>query len=147
MNQNELLYLIAGFLGGFFVRHFLHEFLAEEELILPEQTPEEKAEAGPIKTGAEIGLKKVFNASRLGDPITPDEVIFDTKGITFNVRELFSNTESFVLYSDISGVEIVESIMLATIKVKPKIRAEIKIDNFTKSDAKLIKKYILERLQ
>ncbi|MCP5512612.1 MAG: hypothetical protein H7A24_12080 [Leptospiraceae bacterium] len=92
-------------------------------------------------------MKKVFNASRLGDPITPDEVIFDTKGITFNVRELFSNTESFVLYSDISGVEIVESIMLATIKVKPKIRAEIKIDNFTKSDAKLIKKYILERLQ
>jgi hypothetical protein len=51
-----------------------------------------------------------------------------------------------VLYSDISGVEVVESLLLATIKVKPKIRAEIKIDNFAKDDAKTIKTLIKDRL-
>lgn len=144
MNINEVLYLLAGLLGGFFLRHFLPVWLKEE---IQEEPMIETAQAKPeIEKGEEINVKKVFKASRLGDPITPDEVIFDAKGITFNVKTLFSSTESFVLYSDISGVEIVESLVLATIKIKPKIRAEIKIDNFTKSDAKLIKKLILERL-
>jgi hypothetical protein len=145
MNSNELLYLISGFLGGFFVRHFLYQFIHPE---IPESL-EEEAIAGSGKPGEpakEIAVRRIFTSSRLGDPVTPDEVIFDVKGITFNVKTLFSNTESFVLYSDISGVEIVESLILATIKVKPKIRNEIKIDNFTKGDAKLIKKFILEKL-
>ncbi|MCB1176010.1 MAG: hypothetical protein KDK36_00390, partial [Leptospiraceae bacterium] len=94
----------------------------------------------------EINVRKIFRASRLGDPVTPDEVIFDAKGVTFNVKTLFKSTESFVLYSDISGVEVVESLILATIKVKPKIRSEIKIDNFSKEDAKIIKTLIKERL-
>lgn len=145
MNTNELLYLLAGLLGGFFLRHFLPVWIKEE---IPDLEPALEAPQGkPTEDkGQEINVKKVFKASRLGDPVTPDEVIFDAKGITFNVKTLFSSTESFVLYSDISGVEIVESLLLATIKIKPKIRAEIKIDNFTKSDAKLIKKLILERL-
>lgn len=146
MNTNELLYLLAGLLGGFFLRHFLPAWIKEEipelepalEVATQEKTTEDK--------GQEVNVKKVFKASRLGDPITPDEVIFDTKGITFNVKTLFSNTESFVLYSDISGVETVESLFLATIKIKPKTRGEIQIDNFTKSDAKLIKKLIQDRL-
>jgi hypothetical protein len=146
MNSSELLYLLAGLLGGFFLRHFLHDFIKEEVPIseeLPDGTP---AGGVPLDPGKEINLKKVFRASRMGDPVTPDEVIFDAKGITFNVKTLFTSTESFVLYSDISGVEIVESLVLATIKVKPKIRAEIKIDNFTKADAKIIKKFILDKL-
>ncbi len=145
MNQSELLYLLTGLIGGFFLRHFLHDFLKEE---IPQALAieEEKPTDSKVEEGKEINVKKVFRASRLGDPITPDEVIFDTKGITFNVKTLFTSTESFVLYSDISGVEIVESLLLATIKVKPKIRAEIKIDNFSKSDAKIIKNFILERL-
>ncbi len=146
MNTNELLYLLAGLLGGFFLRHFLPAWIKEE---IPELEPalETTSQTKPTEDkGQEINVKKIFKASRLGDPVTPDEVIFDAKGITFNVKTLFSSTESFVLYSDISGVEIVESLILATIKIKPKIRAEIKIDNFTKSDAKIIKKLILERL-
>lgn len=145
MNTNELLYLLAGLLGGFFLRHFLPVWLKEDIPVL--EPALEAAAAKPEEDkGKEINVKKVFKASRLGDPVTPDEVIFDTKGITFNVKTLFSSTESFVLYSDISGVEIVESLLLATIKIKPKIRGEIKIDNFTKSDAKTIKKLILDRL-
>lgn len=146
MNQSELLYLLTGLIGGFFLRHFLHDFINEE---IPDKevlTEDGKPLTDQVDPGKEINLKKVFRASRLGDPVTPDEVIFDAKGITFNVKSLFTSTESFVLYSDISGVEIVESLLLATIKVKPKIRAEIKIDNFTKADAKIIKKFILDKL-
>jgi hypothetical protein len=143
MTHNELLYLITGLIGGFFFRHFLHDFL-KEEVPLPQEV--EMAVAAQEAAAKEINVRKVFRASRLGDPITPDEVIFDAKGVTFNVKSLFKSTESFVLYSDISGVEVVESLLLATIKVKPKIRAEIKIDNFAKDDAKTIKTLIKDRL-
>ncbi|MDX1957688.1 MAG: hypothetical protein SFU98_03895 [Leptospiraceae bacterium] len=146
MTPNEILYLISGLIGGFFLRHFLHHFINPEQKYEEQDLAEEVSASGVPIPAKEIGVRRVFTASRLGDPITPDEVVFDQKGITFNVKTLFSSTESFVLYSDISGVEIVESLILATIKVKPKIRNEIKIDNFTKEDAGLIKKYILEKL-
>ena len=112
---------------------------------MPSQIDEEPIQVQTIPPPI-IDIKRVFIASRMGDPLTPDEVIFDTKGITFNVKTLFSGTESFVLYSDISGVEVFESIFFATIIIKPKARGEIKIENFSKKDARLIKNYITERL-
>jgi hypothetical protein len=148
MSSNELLYFISGLLGGFFLRHFIYDFLRleEPEPIFNESPIPEELDKPKGPDFSEIDIRKKFKASRLGDPVTPDEVIFNNKGITFNVKTLFASTESFVLYSDISGVEIVESLILATIKVKPKIRSEIKIDNFTKKDATIIKNLILDRL-
>jgi hypothetical protein len=144
--MNDYLYLFIGIIGGYFLFNFIpYYFTVEETAKTTIADP-----SGGIATGEplkEITVKKVFKASIFGDPLTPDEVIFDKKGITFNVKNFFGNIETFVLYSDISGVEIVEGIILATIKVKPKTRnVDIKIDNFAKSDAKTIKKLILEKL-
>lgn len=141
--MNEILYLLIGTLGGYFLFNFFPYYFTVDSNESLNSTPVGVTETPP----AEIYVKKVFKASILGDPITPDEVIFDKKGITFNVKELFGNTETFVLYSDVSGVEIVEGILLSTIKIKPKTRnTDIKIDNFAKADAKVIKKLILEKL-
>ncbi len=142
-NMNEYLYLVMGILGGYFLFNFVpFYFKADSETTL--NIGEVKKDESPA---TEIYVKKIFKASIFGDPITPDEVIFDKKGVTFNVKEVFGNTESFVLYSDISGVEIVEGMVLSTIKIKPKTRnTDIKIDNFSKGDAKIIKKLILEKL-
>lgn len=142
-NMNEYLYLVMGVLGGYFLFNFVPFYFKAD----PETSPSSSETKKDETPATEIYVKKMFKASILGDPITPDEVIFDKKGVTFNVKEVFGNTESFVLYSDISGVEIVEGIVLSTIKIKPKTRnTDIKIDNFSKSDAKLIKKLILEKL-
>lgn len=153
MNKSEFFYFITGILIGFFIRHFFKELITQDDRD-DSQTemnlPEEKEEITPldIKTDPlpHIQIRRTFQASRLGDPLTPDEVVFDTKGITFHVKSILSATESFVLYSDISGVEVLESLFFATIIIKPKARGEIKIENFTKRDAKLIKNFITERL-
>jgi hypothetical protein len=131
--------------GGYFLFNFIPYYFTAEEPPKPTLTDAATTMSGePPK---EITVKKVFKASIFGDPLTPDEVIFDKKGITFNVKNFFGNTETFVLYSDVSGVEIVEGIILSTIKIKPKTRnTDIKIDNFAKADAKVIKKLILEKL-
>lgn len=146
MTQGEILYFIIGIIIGVFASKFIpHYFEKEEGSGLPSLEP--IGGGGDTKEAPkEITVKKVFKASIFGDPLTPDEVIFDKKGVTFNVKTFFGNTESFVLYSDISGVEIIEGILLATIKIKPKIRNEITIHNFAKSDAKKIKGLILEKL-
>ncbi len=152
MNKTEIFYLIAGFLAGFFIRHYFQDLIQEPEPSSSDSTPTpEPEEIEPVLTqetipNPDIELRRVFQASRLGDPLTPDEVIFSAKGITFNVKSIWSGTESFVLYSDISGVEIYESLFFSTIIVKPKARAEIKIENFSKSDARLIKNFITDRL-
>lgn len=142
-NLNDFLYLAMGTLFGYFLFNFIPFYFKVDEEAKSLTDAGKKDEPPPT----EIYVKKIFKASVFGDPITPDEVIFDKKGVTFNVKEVFGNTESFVLYSDISGVEIVEGILLSTIKIKPKTRnTDIKIDNFSKSEAKLIKKLILEKL-
>jgi hypothetical protein len=150
MNKTELFYLVAGFLAGFFIRHFFQDLVKDSE---PVESPKE-SESNPKDLVVsqetiplpDIEISKIFRASRLGDPLTPDEVIFSTKGITFNVKSVWSGTESFVLYSDISGVEIYESVFFSTIIIKPKARAEIKIENFSKKDARMIKNFITDRL-
>lgn len=144
--MNDYLYLFVGIVGGYFLFNFIPYYFTAEEVAKPAM-----AESGGATMSGEppkeITVKKVFKASIFGDPLTPDEVIFDKKGITFNVKNFFGNTETFVLYSDVSGVEIVEGIILSTIKIKPKTRnTDIKIDNFAKADAKVIKKLILEKL-
>ena len=153
MNKTELFYLLAGFLGGFFLRHFFSDLVNSSTKDDIEEVPGDnnqlkENEISSIQTSPlpEIQIKRIFRASRIGDPLTPDEVIFDTKGITFNVKSVLSSTESFVLYSDISGVEIFESLFFSSIIIKPKARSEIKIENFSKSDARLIKNFITERL-
>jgi hypothetical protein len=152
MNKTEIFYLIAGFLAGFFIRHYFQDLIQEPEPSnLDSPTIPEPVEIEPALTQEtipipDIELRRVFRASRLGDPLTPDEVIFNAKGITFNVKSIWSGTESFVLYSDISGVEIYESLFFSMIIIKPKARAEIKIENFSKSDARLIKNFITDRL-
>lgn len=141
---NDYLYLLVGIVGGYFIFNFIPYYFTAEE---PPKPATAEAVAAPGEPLKEITVKKVFKASIFGDPLTPDEVIFDKKGITFNVKQFFGNTETFVLYSDVSGVEITEGILLASIKIKPKTRnTDIKIDNFAKSDAKVIKKLILEKL-
>ena len=142
--MNDYLYLFVGIVGGYFIFNFIPYYFTAEE---PVKAAAADVAAPPGEPLKEITVKKVFKASIFGDPLTPDEVIFDKKGITFNVKQFFGNTETFVLYSDVSGVEITEGILLASIKIKPKTRnTDIKIDNFAKSDAKLIKKLILEKL-
>lgn len=147
MTANELLYLIAGFLAGFFIRHYMHEFIKEPSI----EPQGDGAGQGIEGTEAvvpppEIMIRKIFQASRLGDPITPDEVIFDAKGVTFNVKRIFESTETYIPYSKISGVEVFESFILASVKIKQLQGTEIKIENFRKDDAKQIKRFILEKL-
>ncbi|HMV77035.1 MAG TPA: PH domain-containing protein [Leptospiraceae bacterium] len=146
MTANELLYLIAGFLAGFFIRHYMHEFI-KEPVLEPQSDGAVTAEGGETAVPPpEIMIRKIFQASRLGDPVTPDEVIFDAKGVTFNVKRIFESTETYIPYSKISGVEVFESFILASVKIKQLQGTEIKIENFRKDDAKQIKKFILEKL-
>jgi hypothetical protein len=163
MTLSEFLYLLSGFFGGFFLGSYFKDYFFKqgqpEEPHQPSQNTgqkqgeegkgadaEEAEEKPQPEENKEITVQKIFKASIWGDPWTPDEVIFDKKGVTFNIREWISNTETFILYSDISGVEIIEGIWLATIKIKPKVKSEITINNFTKFDAAIIKKIILEKL-
>jgi hypothetical protein len=88
-----------------------------------------------------------FKASGLMNPLFPDEVTFGEKGVTFTVKKLFRSTDNFVFYSDISGVEIENSIFFATIRVIPRMRPEIIINNFSKGDAKKVKELILAKVQ
>ncbi|WP_149241961.1 hypothetical protein [Dyadobacter sp. 32] len=92
-------------------------------------------------------MNERFRASGLMNPMFPDEVTFGDKGVTFKVRKLFKSTDNFVFYSDISGVEIENSIFFSTIRIIPRMRPEIIINNFTKGDAKKVKELILQQVQ
>jgi hypothetical protein len=92
-------------------------------------------------------MNERFRASGLMNPVFPDEVTFGEKGVTFKVRKLFRSTDNFVFYSDISGVEIENSIFFSTIRVIPRMRPEIIINNFSKGDAKKVKELILQQVQ
>lgn len=91
-------------------------------------------------------MNETFTASRLKDALSPDEVVFNDKGVTFKVNKLVGGTENFVFYGDISGVEIDNGLFFSTIRVIPRARPEIVIENFTKGDAAKIKQLILERV-
>jgi hypothetical protein len=91
-------------------------------------------------------MNEKFVSSQFKDPFSPDEVIFSEKGVTFKVNKIIGGTESFVFYGDISGVEIDNGLLFSTIRVIPRARKEIIIENFTKSDAQEIKRLILERV-
>ena len=87
-----------------------------------------------------------FSASFLLNPLFPDTILFQEKGISFTVRKLFSSNEHFVFYGDTAGVEIQAGIFFADISIKAKAREEqIIIRNFTKSDARRVKDLILEK--
>ena len=91
-------------------------------------------------------MNERFAASSLKNPLLPDEVIFDTKGVTFKERKVFSSNENFVFYNDIAGVEIDAGVFFATIRIKARAREhEIVIRNFTKDDARKVKELIVER--
>ncbi|WP_138480046.1 hypothetical protein [Dyadobacter bucti] len=92
-------------------------------------------------------MKQRYSASGLMNPFFPDEVSFGEKGVTFKVRKLFRSTDNFVFYTDISGVEIESGIFFSTIRVIPRMRQEIIINNFTKGDAKKVKELILQQVQ
>ena len=92
-------------------------------------------------------MNERFKASGLMNPLFPDEVTFGEKGVTFKVKKLFRSTDNFVFYSDISGVEIENSMFFATIRVIPRMRPEIIINNFSKGDAKRVKELILQQVQ
>ncbi len=91
-------------------------------------------------------MNEVFTASRLKDAINPDQVIFSEKGVTFKIKKLVGGSENFVFYADISGIEIESGLLFATIRIIPRARQEITIENFTKGDAQEIKRLILERV-
>lgn len=92
-------------------------------------------------------MNERFSASGLMNPFFPDEITFGEKGVTFKVRKLFKSNDNFVFYSDISGVEIDSSIFFSTIRIIPRMRPEIIINNFTKGDAKKVKELILAKVQ
>ncbi|WP_247236087.1 hypothetical protein [Telluribacter sp. SYSU D00476] len=92
-------------------------------------------------------MNERFKASSLKNPMFPDEVIFGEKGVTFKVRKMFSSTDNFVFYNDISGVEIENGVMFATIRVIPRMRPEIIMNNFSKADAKRVKELILQHVK
>jgi hypothetical protein len=92
-------------------------------------------------------MNERFSASGLMNPFFPDEVTFGEKGVTFKVRKLFKSNDNFVFYSDISGVEIESGVFFSTIRIIPRMRPEIIINNFTKGDAKKVKELILAKVQ
>jgi len=91
-------------------------------------------------------MKESFRASMLMNPFFPDEIVFGEKGVTFKIRKLFRSNDNFVFYSDISGVEIDSGVFFSTVRVIPRMRQEIIINNFSKSDAKRVKELLLERV-
>ncbi|QJW91182.1 hypothetical protein HNV11_18265 [Spirosoma taeanense] len=91
-------------------------------------------------------MAEKFRSSSFKDPINRDEVEFNEKGVTFRVRKLIGGTDNFVFYSDISGVEIDNGIFFSTIRVIPRARPEIVIQNFTKGDARRVKELILQNV-
>ncbi|MEZ4902406.1 MAG: hypothetical protein R2822_11940 [Spirosomataceae bacterium] len=91
-------------------------------------------------------MNEKFHSSPIKDPIRQDEVHLSEKGVSFKMKKLVGGTEQFVFYTDISGVEIDSGIFFATIRVIPRQRPEIVINNFTKGDAQRIKELILERV-
>lgn len=92
-------------------------------------------------------MNERFSASGLMNPFFPDEVTFGEKGVTFKVRKLFKSNDNFVFYSDISGVEIESGVLFSTIRIIPRMRPEIIINNFAKGDAKKVKELILAKVQ
>ncbi|GAB3170434.1 hypothetical protein [Telluribacter humicola] len=92
-------------------------------------------------------MNERFKASSLKNPMFPDEVIFGEKGVTFKVRKMFSSTDNFVFYNDISGVELETGVMFATIRIIPRMRPEIIMNNFSKADAKRVKELILQHVR
>lgn len=91
-------------------------------------------------------MNEKFTASSLKNPLFPDTVTFNDKGVTFKVRKAVTSSENFVFYNDIAGIEIDNGIFFSTIRIKAKARdQEIIISNFAKRDAKRIKELILER--
>ena len=91
-------------------------------------------------------MNQKYYSSSFKDPINRDEVEFTDKGVTFRVRKLIGGTDNFVFYSDISGVEIDNGVLFATVRVIPRARPEIVISNFTKGDARRIKELILQNV-
>ncbi len=87
-----------------------------------------------------------FQSSSFKDPIRRDEVEFTDKGVTFREKKLIGGTDNFVFYSDISGVEIDNGMFFATVRVIPRARPQIVLNNFTKGDARRIKDLILQNV-
>ncbi|HEV7379384.1 MAG TPA: hypothetical protein VGN64_06295 [Dyadobacter sp.] len=92
-------------------------------------------------------MNEKYSASALLNPLFPDEVSFGDKGVTFKVRKLFKSTDNFVFYTDISGVEIESGMFFSTIRIIPRMRPEIIINNFSKGDAKRVKELILQKVE
>ena len=91
-------------------------------------------------------MSERFYSSSFKDPINRDVVEFTDKGVSFKVKKLIGGTDNFVFYSDISGVELDNGLFFSTIRVIPRARPEIIINNFTKGDARRIKELILENV-
>ena len=81
------------------------------------------------------------------NPLFPDSITFGEKGVTFMIRKFLRSSDSFVFYHDISGVEIENGIFFSTIRVMPRMRPEIVIENFGKRDALKVKELILEKVE
>ncbi|TDB63451.1 hypothetical protein [Arundinibacter roseus] len=92
-------------------------------------------------------MNERFKASALLNPMFPDEITFNEKGVTFKVRKALSSTDNFVFYNDISGVEIEAGIFFSTIRIIPRMRQEIIMKNFSKGDAKKVKELLLQKVQ
>ncbi len=91
-------------------------------------------------------MNEVFTASRLTDLLTPDQVAFNEKGVSLRTKRILGGSDSFVFFTDISGVEIDNGIFFSTIRIIPRARPEMIIKGFTRGDARRIKEIILDRV-
>ena len=92
-------------------------------------------------------MNEQFSASGVMNPFFPDGITFGEKGVTFTVKKFLKSNDNFVFYSDISGVEIENGMLFSTIRIIPRMRPEIIINNFSKGDAKKVKELILQKVQ
>ena len=94
-----------------------------------------------------MAVQHKFKASALMNPFFPDSVTFGEKGVTFTIKKFLRSNDNFVFYNDISGVEIDNGVFFSTVRVLPRMRPEIVIQNFGKRDALKVKELILERVE
>ncbi len=94
-----------------------------------------------------MATQQKFKASALMNPFFPDSITFGEKGVTFTIKKFLRSNDNFVFYSDISGVEIDNGVFFSTIRVLPRMRPEIVIENFGKRDALRVKELILEKVE
>lgn len=92
-------------------------------------------------------MEHTFNSTRLLSPIFPDAIKMHEKGISVIIRKLFSSDETFIFFSDVSGIEVKKGVFFADILIRPRMQEPILVKNFGKKDADEIKELLLANVK